>query len=244
MSTNATTPERESVVAVLPDQPKTRDAELSLSRNVSTIEFEALACAIGSDGDYAAAAEFGRKVKQAASDVAEFFKPMKDAAYRAHKEVCEREKAMLLPLSRSEAAIKKAMGAYSQKKERERLAAEAEARRIAREEAERKLAAAAALEASGDVAAADSALTEALAADSISGCVYIPVAPPKADGVSAAKDWEVTSIDAAAVPVELNGFVLRPVDEKAVLRLIRASKGAARIPGVEYAEISKISIRK
>jgi len=244
MSANTLTLEKESVVAVLPAQSKKQDVELSLSRNVTTIEFEALACVIESDGDYTAAAEFGRKVKKAASEVTEFFKPMKEAAYKAHKAICDREKAMLLPLSRSEAALKKAMGAYTQKKERERLKAEEEARRIAQEEAEQRLADAIALEGAGDKDAANSALIDAQMADNMSKHVCIPVASPKAEGISTAKDWEVTSVDNAAVPVELNGIMLRPVDEKAVIRLIRASKGTIRIPGIVYSEVSKISIRK
>ncbi len=81
-------------------------------------------------------------------------------------------------------------------------------------------------------------------ADSMSRNVAVNVAPPKAQGVSQSKDWEVVSIDGAQVPITFNGMELRPVDDKAVIRLIRASKGQIQIPGVTYRETIKTSIRR
>ena len=43
--------------------------------------------------------------------------------------------------------------------------------------------------------------------------------------------------------MELAGVLLRPVDEKAALRLIRATKGTIKIPGIEYEETYSVSIR-
>ena len=37
--------------------------------------------------------------------------------------------------------------------------------------------------------------------------------------------------------------VIRPVDEKAVARLIKMSKGQIKIPGIEYKETVSVSIR-
>jgi hypothetical protein len=70
------------------------------------------------------------------------------------------------------------------------------------------------------------------------------IEPPKAQGVSQSKDWEIIGVDAETVPIEFMGVTLRPVDEKAVARLIRAIKGKARIPGIEYREVIKTTIRK
>ena len=38
-------------------------------------------------------------------------------------------------------------------------------------------------------------------------------------------------------------LVIRPVDEAAIMRLIRATKGGIKIPGVEYTEKAKMSFR-
>lgn len=64
--------------------------------------------------------------------------PMKDAAHKAHKVICDAEKEMLAPLTKAEALLKGKTGAFLVaqeriRKERERAAAE-EARRLAEEE--------------------------------------------------------------------------------------------------------------
>jgi hypothetical protein len=242
MNSTAEKLENESVVAVLPGRGGNEEAELS--RSVSAVELEAESIIIENDAEYGTAAEFGRKLKQMSSEVAAFFKPMKEAANRAHREVCDREKVMLNPLIRAESTLKRTMGDYSLRKERERQAAEAEARRLAMEEAERKLAEAVRAEESGDDVAARGAMLEAQMADSMSRSMHVSAPAPKAEGISQSKDWQITRIDAPKVPVVFNGMELRPVDEKAVIRIIRASKGQISIPGVEYVETIKTSIRK
>lgn len=234
--------EGEAVVAVLPG--KGTNEEIELSRSVSAIELEAEAIVIENDSEYSSAAEFGRKLKGAAAEVTAFFKPMKEAAHRAHSEICGREKVMLGPLQRAEATLKRTMGNYALLKERERKAAEEAARRRAQEEAERKLAEAIKAEESGNIDEAASAMVDAQMADSMSRNMAVVVEPPKAEGISQSKDWEITSIDTTQVPIELLGMMLRPVDDKAVMRLIRSSKGQIQIPGIKYKEIVKTSIRK
>jgi hypothetical protein len=39
--------------------------------------------------------------------------------------------------------------------------------------------------------------------------------------------------DAGKVPCEINGIIIRPVDEAAIKRLAQMSKGAVVIPGVK-----------
>ena len=63
-------------------------------------------------------------------------------------------------------------------------------------------------------------------------------------GVSTTKTWKITKVDSAAVPTHVQGVEIRPVDEKAVLRLIKATKGAIKIPGITYEEDVTVSVRK
>jgi len=234
--------ENESVVAVL--QIRNNPEEIELTRSVSAIELQAESIIINSDEEYNAAAEFGRELKRAAARVLDFWKPKKDAANRAHKEVCDGEKVMLNPLTRAEATLKRTMGEYALRKERERRAAEEAARRLAQEEADRKLAEAIKHEESGNKDAAASAMIDAQMADTMSRSMAVIVEPPKAEGVSQSKDWDIVNIDPGQVPINFVGVELRPVDDKAVLRLIRSSKGQIKIPGVTYRETVKTSIRK
>ena len=232
----------ETLVAQVP-QAELMD-EQQLNREVTDIEFQAEAMVIQNDEDYTAAGEFGRLPKQKAAEVTSFFKPMKDSAYQAHKAVCDREKAMLTPLKNAEKIVKKTMGDYLMEQERIRREAEEAARRAAEEERERKLKEAMALEAAGDKEGAEAAVEEAVVMDEATGYSVPAPVKPKVSGVSTSKDWEITSIDTSKVPVNFSGMELRPVDQAAVMRLIRASKGSIAIPGIAYREVAKMSFRR
>lgn len=233
--------ERENVVAVMSE---TELNEQALTQQVTDIEFQAESFVIQTDDDYAAAGEFGKLLKEKAAVVTSFFKPMKDSAYQAHRAVCDREKAMLAPLKKAETTIKKTMGEYLMEQERKRREAEEAARRAAEEERERKLQEAAALEAAGDKDGAEAAITEAVVMDEAAAYTVPATGKPKVSGVSTSKDWEIVNIDPKTVPLNFSGVELRPVDQAAVMRLIRASKGKIEIPGVTYREVAKMSFRR
>lgn len=220
--------EKETMVATVP-QAEIVD-EQQLSRDVTDIEFQAESLVIQTDEDYAFAGEFGKMLKKKASQVTTFFKPMKDSAYQAHKAVCDREKAMLTPLCNAEKTVKQVMSAYIAEQERKRREAEEAARRAAEAERERKIQEAATLEA-------------AIMDDAASYAVVPATVTPKVSGVSTSKDWEIVEIDPKAVPLAVAGIELRPVDQAAVMRLIRASKGQIEIPGITYRQVAKMSFR-
>ena len=233
----------ETTVAVVETVDVT-EQEKSLSKQVTEIEFQAGAITIDSEEDYQNAATFGRLLKQRTAEVKEFWKPMKDAAHKAHAEICSKEKAMLQPLSNAEKILKQTMGTYVAEQERKRREAEEAARRAAQAEVDRKIQEAVDLDAAGDADGAELAMMEAEVMDDMSGVVSVAGTKPKAQGVSTSKDWEITGIDVSEVPTNFAGVEIRPVDTAAVMRLIRASKGAIQIPGITYKEVAKIAFRK
>ena len=234
--------QKESIVAVMPELEPVDEQQLT--QEVTDIEFRAESFVIQTPEDYEAAGEFGKLLKRKAAEVTGFFKPMKDSAYQAHKAVCDREKAMLTPLKNAEKIVKKTMGDYLMEQERIRREAEEAARRAAEEERERKLKEAMALEAAGDKEGAEAAVEEAVVMDEATGYSVPASVKPKVSGVSTSKDWEITSIDTSKVPVNFSGMELRPVDQAAVIRLIRASKWSIAIPGIAYREVAKMSFRR
>lgn len=235
----------ETMVAVIDGvAANQQEQELALNQQVTEIEFQAGAIVIDNDEDYQNAADFGRMLKQRASDVKDFWKPMKDAAHKAHAEICNKEKAMLQPLANAEKILKQTMGGYVAEQERKRREAEEAARKAAKEEAERKMQEAIALEASGDQTAAEAAVEEAEIMDNAAASVSVAAAKPKATGVSTKKDWEIVSIDSEKVPTTVMGIDIRPVDTAAVMRLIRMSKGQVSIPGIQFKEKVQMSFRK
>ena len=91
-SNTATMEAPETVVAVLPKNGAASPREVELGSEVSKIEAMAEAVSINSDQDYESAGQFGVMLKQKATEVTEFFKPLKDSAYKTHRAICDREK--------------------------------------------------------------------------------------------------------------------------------------------------------
>lgn len=219
-------------------------AEVELKEQTSELELMAEVMPVTTDKEYEDAAEFGRMLKTKAVEVAEFFKPMKDAAHKAHKEICDREKTMLTPLSNAEKLVKQAMGAFVTKKDAERRKTEEAARRAAEAEAARCLAEAVSLEEQGKKDEAEAIIGDAELFDTVASTLSVSASTPKVSGVTTKRDWEIVGIVEDKVPVSIAGVEIRLVDKAAVLRLIRASKGSVQIPGVIYRETTNMSFNR
>lgn len=222
----------------------TSDKEKELSIAIADLTGEVNKLVITNQDDYQRAAEFGRAIKQEVAAVKEFFKPLKDAAHKAHAAICEKEKSALKPLESAEKLIKSSMSNYLEEEERKRREAEESARKAAAAEMERKLNEAVALSEQGRNDEADAVLEEAEIMNSVASTLAFDADKPKADGVSTKVDYEIVNIDASKVPVEVAGVEIRPVDTAAVMRLIRASKGKIKIEGIEYKEKIQMILRK
>lgn len=220
------------------------EQEKELSNTVSDVESAANNFVVKTAEDYENAGAFGRELKRLAEQVKEYWKIPKDLAHKAHADICSKEKAMLAPIQSAEKVLKDKMSAFNVEQERIRREAEEAARKAAREAAERKLEEAIALSNSGNNDEAEIALEESAMMEDASSTIILAADKPQAKGVSAKKDWVIKSIDPAKVPVELAGIVIRPVDEKAVMRLIRASKGQIKIDGIEFEETVSMAFRK
>ena len=211
---------------------------------MTDIELQAESVTISSHDDYQVAAEFGRLIKKRSSEVQAFFEPMKKAAHEPHRSVCERERQMLTPLVNAEKVIKKAMGSWAIEQERIRQKEEEVLRKAAQAESDRLLAVAIEAEETGNKAAADAAMANALVVDQAGKNISLGASKPQAEGVSMTTDWELVEVNNREVPLSINGVELRPVDTKAVMRLIRTSKGKVIIPGITYKAVAKMSFRK
>lgn len=218
-------------------------AEEALDKEVSLIEARALGIEIASDEDYGFAGEYAKYVKQTQKKATDYWEPLRVSAKKTYDDVLARKKEMLAPLESAEKILKKKMQAYLDEQNRKRREREEAMRKLAQAEVERKLAEAAEAESAGDMAAAEYAMAEAEVMDDVASNGKVIASAPKAAGISTTKAWEIKSIDASKVPVEIAGVLIRPVDEKAVMRLIKASKGSIQIPGVIYEETVNISVR-
>lgn len=234
---------KEEVLAVI-DQSNRAEGEVELSQAVSEVERQAQGMVIRSDDQYKEAAAFGRLLKQKSAEVVEFFKPMKKAAHDAHKQICDREKAMLLPIANAEMTLKRSMGEYDLMKLQKAREEEQRLRAIAQAEQERLMAEAIRMEEQGEKEMAEESFENAQFVADSARSISVTTETVKATGVSSTTDWEIESIDPGKVPVEFLNHILRPVDDKAVLRLIRAQKGNIEIPGIKFKAVQKITFRK
>lgn len=174
------------------------------------------------------------------------FKPMKEAAFRSHRVICDQEKNVAAPLLEAERALKGEIGEFVLAQRRIAKAAEDEARRIeqeradqeAREESERlAIEDAVALEAIGDIKGAEAVL----AAPAPVAPRYVapaPIAPAVSQtaGVGTTMVWDFRIVDESIIPRE---HLL--VNESSIRALGKSTKGKAKVSGVEFYEKPQVS---
>lgn len=214
-----------------------------LGKEVSLMETQASAVVVASEADYSAAGDLIKTIKAMQKQVKDYWDPLRVAAKKTYDDVLAKKKAMLDPLEAAEKILKGKMGGYVLEQERKRKKQEEAMRKLAQAEIDRKLDEAVTAETNGNAMGVEFAMAEAEVMQGIAEAGSIPSQKPKTDGVSTSKAWVIKSIDASKVPVSLCGAIIRPVDEKAVLALIKATKGSIQIPGIEFEEYVTISVR-
>lgn len=219
------------------------DKSSELDGEVKLIDSQVHNAVINTRKDFDAACELLKQIKDMQKQVAEYWGPLVKAAHEAHKQVKARENAMKKPLEKAEDDIKQKIAVYLDDIEKRRQEAEIAMRRLAQQEVDRKLDEAIAASSEGDLVAAEFAMNEAEIMDDVamSGSVQNQFQP--VNGISASKTWKITNIDSDSVPVRIGDTIIRPIDEKAILSLIKKAQGQISIPGITFEETTAISIR-
>lgn len=182
--------------------------------------------ALTTQEDYLTATTFIKDIKTKAKDVEEFFKDMKANAYSTWKNICDKEKSILKPLSDAEDKLKKLMVAYTN--EQDRIRRELEAKELAKQE--KKIAK---LEEKGKFEEAEA----------LSNMSVEVASQEKVSGVSYRTDFEIVVVDQAKVPIKIAGTIIRPVDTAVIKQLAKVSKGKIEIPGIQIKEVKIANIR-
>lgn len=217
--------------------------EKKLEKEVSVVEKQAGDIVITNDAEYQYAGELTKQVKAAQKKVEEYWEPMRASTYAAYKSVTDHKKDMLDPLKNAESILKKKISGYLVEVERKRKAEEEALRKQAEEEMLKKMAEAEEAAKKGDVEAVEYAMAEAEVMEQVAATAVVESQATKVSGISQKKDWKITKIDEEKVPVDIAGIVIRPVDEKAIMNLIKSTKGKVKIPGVTFEETVNISVR-
>lgn len=220
-----------------------KNEEMILRGQIDSLVEQAHEMTVETDDDVALATDITRGIKAIAKSVKDYFEPMRLETKAAYDAVVAAKKEFTDPLDAAERELKGKITEYDAEKRRKAAEAEAALRKAAMEEAERKRQAAVEAQKNGDALGAEMAQIDAEALEATAQSVSVKTEDAKASGMSRRKTWVIRSIDENVVPVSVGGAVIRPVDEKAVLALIKASKGTITIPGVVFEETEILSIR-
>lgn len=237
------------------------DKETELARQTSSVVEASQAYAVIRDDVLRdGATAFAMRVHQLRLVVGTLFDDPIAQAHKLHKMLCGRRNNLDAPLADAEMVVRRAIGTYEANKradiEAKRLREEAEARRLAadaererarqideaRKAEDRRLEEAAALEAAGRGAEAESLLAAPLPEPPATTAVAPPIVrtpaykPPAA--VSTRLNWKFRIVDAKQIPRDF----LIP-DEKAIGAFVRAKKDQASIPGVEIYSEAMANVR-
>ncbi|MFA5158726.1 MAG: hypothetical protein WC451_06110 [Patescibacteria group bacterium] len=181
--------------------------------------------------DYTRAGQILLTIKEIRKKIENTFKPIKQKMDAAKKEVLDQEKLADKPLAEAESYIKPLIAQYNAEQERIRQEEENRLREIARkQEEERRLQEAVAAEQSGNKEEAEAIIEAPVQAPP----VVVQKTVPKVQGVSFTKLWKFRITNAALIPREY----MIP-HEQAIGSVVRNTKGAIQIPGIEiYSEDS------
>lgn len=185
--------------------------------------------------EYTNAGNFLKTIKAAQKKVTDFFGPMKQKAFEAHKEITKQESAMVGPLRDAEQKIKSSMLTYQSQEERKRF----EAERKAQEEADKKaMAERARLEREAAKLKTPELKEQRLemAAAVVAPVVSVASVIPVIQGQNIVKRWKAKVVNLDAVPRE---WMI--VNQSALDAFARSTKGAVKVAGVEFVESANLA---
>lgn len=186
------------------------------------------------EGSYEASAALSLEIARRLKVITEWFKPLKDAAYKLHKDLCAREAKAVEPLKALDAGNAGERTRWRAEQERKRRDEEARLQAIAKQEADALAAAqAAALEASGEAALAEVVLEQAVAAPP--PAVVVETYVPKVKGLSTREEWFWRPIGGDRKRAEqLVPREFLTLDDSKLTKYAKAMKADAKVPGIDF----------
>lgn len=216
-------------------------SEKELSTSAALMVCEAQNLKIASNEDYLKVVDFCKEVKARQAKIVDYWRDAKDAANRAHKAICAKEKELLELYTNAEKFAKQAMASWDTAQSIERKRVEAELAKKQMELVQEQGAQADRLEAQSDFIGAQVLRSSAKqVGDSIGN--ILPA--QKVSGVSYKEKWVAVVDDEFAVPSYRDGIRLRPVDVSALNRVGQLTNGTAKIAGVRFIKDKTVAVRK
>lgn len=209
--------------------PITAEAGLTLT--------DAQAVTVADAASYARAGQFVQGLKSLSRRITEFFADDIDRAFKLHRSLTKKRSDAVAPLDAECTRLGREMAAWDQQQERLRRDEEIRLSHLQQEQDRAvALAQAAALESQGMPEQAAAVVEEAIAAPA--PLVSLPPSTPRVEGISYRSTWRHRVVDAQLVPRE---YLV--VNEQAIAAVVRATRGAVRIPGIDVFEDRSTVVR-
>lgn len=243
MDINATRTTLSGVADMEGQEGMKTSAEQDLQGKLEQLDVDIRALAVVDGESYQLAGAMGIAVRNITKEIKSYFKPSKDFAYAQHKTLCHKEKSYLDPLKEWESTLKGKMNLYQEEVNRHK---EEMALKIAEEkkaEEQLYLSKIQEMEEVGNEEEAASLELEMALVGQVMETMVVEMDPPKQKGVSVKKQWKIKAIHHDLVPTMVEGVEIRPVDESAILKLVKQYQGNIVIPGVEFVEEDSVQFR-
>lgn len=193
-----------------------------LETKALSLRDQAKGIVVKDDSQFTVAGDFLKGVLALKKEILGTFKPIVEAAHKAHKAAKDAENRAVAPVEEAERIIKCSLSGYQLEQERARRRLEEEEKARAKAEEEAIMAAANELAEGGEYAAAQAVVREVFD-------IKPPevIATPKQEGISFRDNWRFQIVDKSLIPPE---YLI--VDEKAIGGVVRAMKDKTNIPGI------------
>lgn len=188
------------------------------------------------------AALLNKQAKDEIKVITDAFKPHKDNAFKAHKDLCKAEAEQLAPFKSITNILKPKILKYTNEQEaitekarQEKIAKQRQAEAEAKAEAEKaKEAQVDALIEAGDLEKAE-AVMEAPTPEPVAA--FVPEEKPeKVAGAGTRKIWKARVLDSTKVP-----DMFKIVDQKALDAYAKSTKGTQKMEGVEFYQETQLT---
>jgi len=220
--------------------------EKQLTQDVQPVIVQSTQLQVATKDDYYNASEFLKDIKSAQKKVVEFFEDMKANTYKAWKEICNKEKSFLDPLSGAERLVKGKMLEWKleedRKAEEERIKLQKEVEAKAEREREKLLK-------KSENMKTESKQEEYMerAENVVTPIIEVQSKAEKVKGVSVSTTYEFEIVDkkefvkAATNDDNLLGFI--EINLSGLNKIAKATKGNVNYPGLKVNEKKLMSTR-
>lgn len=222
--------------AIVPAQQETVE-KTPLERASIAIAEEAKQLKVTDEPSYLIVTEQLKMVATTIKNLESFFAPMKSAAHKAWRSICDRENETKSHLEVAKNHLSRQVTEWNTKKERERQETERKLREEAlKKQEDEKLAEASVLEQQGRHEEAAEVISEPIHAPTI----VVAKDVPKVAGISTRQTWNFRITNESLIPRE---YLV--VDEGKIRKVVKAMQQDTKIPGVEvYTEDSVVTRTK